>query len=224
MIKVRKDLTGMLFGRLVVLQQAEDHVKPNRKKAAKWLCRCSCGSAVFGVLQDRLIAGSTLSCGCLQKERTIEANKRHGGRETKEYEIWSSMIKRCFNKNSKSYDNYGGRGITVCDGWVSSFEAFYEDMGPCLHGMTLDRINVNSNYCKENCRWATASEQGYNKRRYVSNRSGRTGVRCLGVSGRWLASITKDNKKFHLGTFPSFEEAVTAREKAELELYRYNKE
>ena len=134
------------------------------------------------------------------------------------------MIKRCFNKNSKSYDNYGGRGITVCDGWVSSFEAFYEDMGPCLHGMTLDRINVNSNYCKENCRWATASEQGYNKRRYVSNRSGRTGVRCLGVSGRWLASITKDNKKFHLGTFPSFEEAVTAREKAELELYRYNKE
>jgi hypothetical protein len=80
------------------------------------------------------------------------------------YNTWRGMKLRCYNKNREDYKHYGGRGIEVCERWRSSFVAFLEDMGPRPPGMTLDRIDVNKGYCKDNCRWATKAEQERNKR------------------------------------------------------------
>lgn len=92
---------------------------------------------------------------------------KHHMRYTSEYKSWQHMKARCYNQNNKKYDNYGKRGITVCDRWLESFQNFYDDMGdkPKIDGIkfSLDRIDVNGNYCKENCRWATEEEQSNNK-------------------------------------------------------------
>ena len=92
-------------------------------------------------------------------------NFKHGLSYTKEYNAWRGLKNRCLNKNNPKYKDYGGRGITVCDRWLNSFDNFFEDMGICLKDLSLDRIDVNGNYCKENCRWATPVEQRNNQRR-----------------------------------------------------------
>ena len=93
------------------------------------------------------------------------SHKKHGMDGTPIYKCWISLKARCNNKNDKDYKYYGGRGIKVCDGWINSFETFYKDIGKKPIGKySIDRINVNGNYCKENCRWATIDEQNSNKR------------------------------------------------------------
>lgn len=136
------------------------------------------------------------------------------------------MVKRCLDTSNNKYYDYGGRGIKICDRWLESngegFINFYSDMGDKPEGLSLDRIDVNGNYEPDNCRWATNKEQAYNKRRYKSNRSGRTGV--YERHGKYLACIRVDGKQIHLGTFYTFEDAVNKRELAELEYYGSNKE
>ena len=148
----RKDFTGKKLGKLTVIKFTK-----NASHDSYWLCHCECGNRRIicaGDLQRR----NKKSCGCLQKT--------HGMTSARVYGVWSSMIKRCSNKNHKDFKYYGGRGIKVCKRW-HKFENFFEDMGHPNSNLSLDRINNNSNYSPDNCRWATQSEQANNKRNTV---------------------------------------------------------
>lgn len=159
------DLTNQQFGRLTVL-----HRHPERKdNRTQWVCQCNCEEHnVVVVLVGSLRSGATQSCGCLQKERVVEANTTHGLHETLEYRAWAAMKDRCYNEKNEHYRSYGGRGIMVCDEWKENFEAFYRDVGPrpsIQH--SIDRRDNDLGYSKENCHWVTQVEQTRNRRTNV---------------------------------------------------------
>lgn len=132
-----------------------------------WLCECECGNRKE-VLLVSLKKGTTKSCGCSTIELRSKALTKHGhnkvGGRSKTYISWDNMIGRCTRPSQLRYPHYGGRGITFDPRW-RNFQNFLEDMGERPEGKTLDRIDVDGNYCKENCRWATVKEQNNNTRR-----------------------------------------------------------
>lgn len=152
------DLTGQRFERLVVLERVGF-----RNHEITWLCQCDCGKRKLikgGNLRKRL----TRSCGCLAKEQTSAMMRTHGMTQTRVYRIWAAMHRRCYEYKFKQFSDYGGRGIEVCESW-HSFENFFADMGnPPSPSHSLDRKDVNGHYHPDNCKWATALEQGSNKR------------------------------------------------------------
>jgi len=153
------DISGGVFGRLAVLERVD-----NLGRQTRWSCKCSCGNTV-DVAGNALKTGNTTSCGCWHKEVVSELLSKHRMCDTPEYKVWTHMKTRCYNEDSTSYSDYGGRGITVCARWLESFENFLADMGPKpSSNHSIDRRDNKGNYEKNNCRWATPTEQNRNKR------------------------------------------------------------
>jgi len=165
-----KNLLGQRFGLLVVAEYAG----LSHDKKATWKCICDCGVEKV-ILSRSLKFGSSKSCGCVRKEnaaiavaKTLTVHGKTSGGNSKIYRIWSNMMTRCGNPKASNYKYYGGRGISVDKRW-HSFLSFYQDMGECPDGLTLDRIDVNGNYSKENCRWADWATQCANKRKNIKS-------------------------------------------------------
>lgn len=160
-----KDISGKRFGRLLIIGVSHSEKRARLKGTVLyWKCKCDCGNEVI-ISGPNLNKGDSHSCGCYHSDLLIAANTKHGFCGTSEYDIWNGMKQRCENPNSRGYKNYGGRGITVCQEWIESFDAFYAYMGPRPTNLSIDRINNDGNYEPGNCRWATAKEQAQNTRR-----------------------------------------------------------
>lgn len=156
------DLTGKKFGRWTVLQFSH-----SKNKIRYWLCECECGT-VRPVRQLSLTSGRSKSCGCYHREEAKSIGQRslkHGDVGTKLYGVWNGMKTRCQNPNSKYYSDYGGRGVKVCDEWQNyiGFKQWAISSG-YREKLSIERIDVNGDYCPNNCIWIPLSEQNYNKR------------------------------------------------------------
>lgn len=154
---------GSLYGYWTVIREGEPrkYINHNGNESLdpRWICKCRCGTE-RSVMGSSLKSGRSKTCGCSANVK----NLRHGMHRTTEYRIWSGMIERCHNPKNKKYNNYGGKGIHVCEAWKSSFACFYADMGArpsLIH--SIDRIDGRQGYSKRNCRWATNEEQNFNK-------------------------------------------------------------
>lgn len=185
------NLIGKKFG-LLEVKSEQDRDKRGRNR---WLCVCDCGNQVI-VLGNNLNTGHTKSCGCA-KRKVVDGidNTTHGMSYTKTYKSWRSLKLRCLNTKAYNYHIYGGRGITVCDRWLNSFENFLLDMGERPNGTQIDRIDSNKGYSPDNCRWVTPKQNARNKRNNriltfqgislpVSEWADRAGINCLALRSR----------------------------------------
>lgn len=165
-----KDLKGMTFGELTVIERA----KNNKNGKARWLCLCSCENKKI-ISSANLLSGHTMSCGCMRgkckagnfrKSYKKRVGNRNGLSNHRLYGIWRNMKMRCNLKSCENYHYYGGRGIKVCDEWTNDFMNFYNwaMANGYTEKLTLDRKNNDGNYEPNNCRWVTQSVQNMNKR------------------------------------------------------------
>lgn len=175
-------MTDSKYGMLTILSEAPRHRKPSGAAVRMMHCRCDCGTEKT-IRLSSLTEGTTVSCGCFHRQQAkavlSEAARTHGQSRTPMYLVWNAMKDRCHNPKNKSYWRYGARGISVCQEWRDSFEAFAAYVGERPEGLTLDRYpNHAGNYEPGNVRWATYTQQARNTRRnHLHTMNGET--RCL---------------------------------------------
>ena len=157
-----KDIRGLKVGYLT----AESYAGSDGRKSLWWV-RCVCGrrkQMAATEVQKMLKRSVQASCGCRRGEKTAARNRTHGMSQHPAFAVWRSMLARCQNPKHRAWKNYGGRGVTVCERW-QDFAAFWADMqSGYVQGLSLDRIDNNAGYCRENCRWATYTQQARNRR------------------------------------------------------------
>lgn len=203
------DLTDQKFGRLTATRLAGRD--GNR---IMWECLCECGTHKL-VRGSHLVSGATISCGCYRKDMMTT----HGLYKHPLYHVWGGMNSRCNDSNNKAYKNYGGRGVTVCDRW-RDFKNFYTDVLPTYSsGLEIDRIDVNGDYCPENCRWVTPQQNNMNRGANLRSTSVFKGVSWNLNAKKWTAKIKKDGKGKHLGYYTDEGDAARAYNKAAIELF-----
>ena len=172
------------------------------------LYECAYCKKEFEAQVSNIKNGGTKSCGCQRGKTT------HGLTYNKFYKTWHNMIQRCTSPKIKAYKDYGGRGISVCEEWldVRNFITWAEKTYPNIEGVSLDRIDNDKGYSPENCTWSDKTTQCINQRIRKDNKSGYVGVGFNKSKGRWEAYISVNNTRKHIGSFPTIEEAVLARD------------
>ena len=203
-----QNIKNQRFNRLV----AKEYSHTEKGKSSTWVCECDCGNLVEVELSS-LKSSNTQSCGCLRLERMAETNTKHQRSKTSEYYAWDNMLQRCRNPKNPQYKNYGGRGIYVCEEWASSFEAFLNDMGEKpSKNLSLDRIDNNKGYYKNNCRWTDDYTQATNQR---NPRNETTGIKNISYSNRdnlYYVGIQRKGQKYRKG-FKELKNAIDWKEK-----------
>ena len=203
---IDKDMKPKLIGETYMREATENSTRKHRYGLYEcqycgihWECRTS-----------SITTNKIKGCGC-QKGKHLETHTLSGHIF---YKTWNAMTQRCLNINHPQYIDYGGRGITVCEDWldVATFLKYAEVTYPSTFGYTLDRIDNDKGYSPENCRWATKSEQASNQRTQRNNTSGFVGVMYIKNKDKWVVSLSYLGKRVYIGSFPTIEEAVQARD------------
>ena len=182
----------------------------SKQKATYGLFVCQYCKKEFEAQTAHIKSGNIKSCGCQINKQKIT----HGKTNSRFYKIWTEMIRRCISPKCKSYKNYGGRGITVCEEWLNvvNFVVWAEETHPNIEDVSLDRIDNDKGYSPDNCRWADREIQNTNQRVRSTNTSGYVGVGWAIRDKRWSATITVKGVQKHIGYFKTPEEAVKARD------------
>lgn len=162
-----KDLTGEKIGKLTVIKRVDNIIQKNGKSVIRWLCQCECGNTK--IVRGDLLGRSTNSCGCLRSELNKKEKTKDPVKPKRLYRIWCGMKTRCYNIKSEAYENYGNRGIQVCEEWINNFRNFekWALNNGYQENLTIDRIDNDDDYKPFNCRWITRKEQNRNKRNNI---------------------------------------------------------
>ena len=239
MVKVKQDLTGMIFGRLIVIEQGEDHICPNRKRIAQWYCKCNCGNQDLKLIRgSSLTSGSTRSCGCLSKEisskngknlkkyNTYDLSGEYGiGYTSKGEEFWFDL--NDYNK-IKDYCWYYNSNGYLCSQNANCKHIYFHRliMDVTDSSIVIDHIrhprgkNNKIDNRKSNLRKVTQSENMRNKHKQINNTSGTNGVYYSERDNKWVAQINLNNKAKRMGSFDNIQDAIKARKDAEEEYYQ----
>jgi len=221
-LKTRKykteELIGVRFGKLVVLEEAAPNVN-GRNIRRHLLCRCDCGETK-SVRLESLIVGTSRSCGCLSMA-ALEQRTTHDLCKHKLYRVWIGLKSRCLNPDAHGYQDYGGRGISVCSGWKDDFKLFYDwaMANGYEHGLWIDRRDNERGYAPDNCRFVTPMVSCQNTRLLrPRNTTGYRGIYWVKRKERWASRVGYQNKSIYLGSYKTKEEAAHAYDAKVVEL------
>ena len=200
---MEKDMTPKLIGETYFRKVSET----SSQRYSYGLYECQYCGKEWECRTTVIKRGVTKSCGCLTNRTT------HGLSGHRMYSTWINMLDRCYNKKFKQFDDYGGRGITVCEEWldVTNFVAWVDNKSNWEEGLTLDRIDNDKEYSPDNCTFSTKTIQSINQRQQSNNTSGYVGVNWDNRVSKWRARVHMFKKEKHIGTFKTKEEAVLAR-------------